>query len=99
MSESMPKGLSKTTYIASWLQRVPIAMGWAEIGANVARVALRIAPGVKSMGPRNILVKGSVMLCFGSDSQLHLLHSIPRTPSVPIRLGHVRVMDAGFWSP
>ena len=58
-----------------------------------------MAPGVKSIGPRNIRVKGSVTSCFGSVSALHLSHSSPRTPSVLMRFGHVRVITAGFWSP
>src|SRR5206468_7880421 len=74
-------------------------MGCEPMGANVWRVAFRIAPGVKSIGPRNIRVNGKLTLWAGSDSQLHLLHSMPRTPSVLIRFGHVRVITAGFWSP
>ena len=37
-------------------------------------------------------MNGSVTLCSGSDSALHLLHSMPRTPSPLIMLGQVRVM-------
>ena len=51
------------------------------------------------MGPRNMRVNGRVRLCSGLASVLHLLHSMPRTPSVLIRLGQVRVISAGRCAP
>ena len=51
------------------------------------------------MGPRNIRVKGMVTSCSGFAKSLHFACSRPRTPSVEIRLGQVRVMVAGFCAP
>ena len=41
------------------------AIGRSKIGAKSFLVAFNIAPGVKSIGPRNMRVKGRVMLCCG----------------------------------
>ena len=43
--------------------------------------------------------KGKVTLCSGFANLLHLFCSRPRTPSVLIRLGHVRIISAGLIPP
>jgi hypothetical protein len=45
------------------------------------------APGVQSMGPASMRVKGSVVLCTGVTRADHLEYSLPITPSRVIRLG------------
>ena len=58
-----------------------------------------MAPGVKSIGPRNMRVNGNVTSCSGSVASLHLSCSSPWTPSVVSRFGQVRVSNTERMAP
>ena len=50
---------------------MPKLMGLKKLGMKFLLCLLTIAPGVKSMGPAAMRVKGMVKLCYGLMSALH----------------------------
>ena len=74
-------------------------MGWLSWALKPAFVAWRKPPGVKSIGPASMRVKGSVTLCSGVTRSLHLLYSLPRTPSRVRLFGYARSRPVGFMAP
>lgn len=76
--------LSNTTYIAIWQALVPMPMGLGSVQRLLSGCAEFMEPGVKSIAPTALRMKGRYMVFSGRQPSFC---SIPLTPSYDNRLG------------